>query len=264
MSKVTKKQLQREIQRQERRIDNLVRRLAENGIERQPQLKQLDHSIFDGLDEKWQFAAVNVSGALILSTHPIEAMSGSWVRKRNLGKLTNHGLGYDTTNWQNSLIKREFKPQLKQLDQSVFDGLDEKWRFAAVDSDGSRAVFTSDNITQAYGKHYVKACSGDAKQVLGRVDASNWQNSLIERHTAKELTGSDLCREVLKTRRAVARVSDISDFEAADLSSDNASTAVLRQCDDGLFYTTNGARRWFYAVLINNQGEPLTAAEAGF
>ena len=28
------------------------------------------------------------------------------------------------------------KPKLKQLDQSVFDGQDEKWRFAAVDADG--------------------------------------------------------------------------------------------------------------------------------
>ena len=76
---------------------------------RRPRPKKLDQSIFDGLDEKWNFAAVNVSGALILSTHPIEAMSGSWVRKRNLGKLNNHGLGYDTTNWQNSLIERESK-----------------------------------------------------------------------------------------------------------------------------------------------------------
>ena len=83
--------------------------MLENKAEPEPQLKQLDQSVFDGLDEKWRFAAVNVSGALILSTHPIEAMSGSWVRNRNLGKLINYGLGYDTSNWQNSLIEREKK-----------------------------------------------------------------------------------------------------------------------------------------------------------
>lgn len=114
-------------------------------------------------------------------------------------------------------------PHLKHLDQSIFDGLDEKWRFAAVDSDGSRAVFTSDNITQNYGKHYVNALSGEVKQILGRVDASNWQNSLIERDTAEllevdlssELTGSDLTKSILSKKFMQAcLVSDSSDKDA--------------------------------------------------
>lgn len=33
------------------------------------------------------------------------------------------------------------KPQLKQLDQSIFNGLDEKWRFAAVVADGRAMYF---------------------------------------------------------------------------------------------------------------------------
>lgn len=158
-------------------------------------------------------------------------------------------------------LRDQPEPQLKQLDQSVFDGLDEKWRFAAVDRNGRAFLFSrkpTANIIEWYAESIA-----DYEKIGNDYDTTDWQNSLIERDTAKELTGSDLCREVLKTRRAVARVSDISDFEAADLGSDNASTAVLRQCDDGLFYTTNGARRWFYAVLINNQGEPLTAADVG-
>lgn len=80
--------------------------------ESEPQLKQLEQSVFDGLDEKWRWAAINVSGALILSTHPIEAMSGSWVRKRNLGELINHGFGYDASNWKNSLITRDTVKEL--------------------------------------------------------------------------------------------------------------------------------------------------------
>lgn len=150
------------------------------------------------------------------------------------------------------------EPKLKVLDQSVFDDEPPHLKWAAVEEDGSVYLFAKkpfiDLCKWAAGVDEVEVYIGDD------YDASDWQNSLIERDKV-ELTGSDLCREVLKTRRAVARVSDISDFEAADLGSDNASTAVLRQCDDGLFYTTNGARRWFYAVLINNQGEPLTAAE---
>ncbi len=86
--------------------ESLARHAVRLGLVK-PKLKQLDQSVFDGLDEKWRFAAINVSGALMLSTYPIEAMSGSWVRKRNLGELINYGLGYDTSNWQNSLIERK-------------------------------------------------------------------------------------------------------------------------------------------------------------
>ena len=39
------------------------------------------------------------------------------------------------------------EPKLKQLDQSVFDGLDEKWRFAAVDKCGEVAVYLVKPIT---------------------------------------------------------------------------------------------------------------------
>ena len=263
MSKITKKELRQLCIDNEKAIARLESILKENGIERKPQLKKLDQSIFDRLDENWRFAAVNVSGALILSTHPIEAMSGSWVRNRNLGKLINYGLGYDASNWKSSLIERE--PELKQLDQSVFDGLDEKWRFAAVDSDGSRAVFTSDNITQTYGKHYVNALSGEVKQVLGRVDASNWQNSLIEREK-KELTGSDLARAMLARgdKFILCGVSDVDDIDAANPDSiDFRAEAVTDfYCKDELFDTAS--MRWRYAVPINNQCEPLSAAEAGF
>lgn len=187
MSKIKKSELLDIVREQGSAITNLLQRVAflEN-----PHLKHLDQNIFEGVFDWVKSAAVNPDGSAYLFSvskddfYNISDKYGFQITGRDKCKCI--GLGYDTTNWQKSLIERESKPQLKQLDQSVFDGLDEKWRFAAVDSDGSRAVFTSDNITQTYGKHYVNALSGEVKQVLGRVDASNWQNSLIERDTAKK------------------------------------------------------------------------------
>ena len=163
-------------------LDRHRKRLGLN----KPQLKQLDQSVFDGLDEKWRFAAVNASGALILSTHPIEAMSGYWVRKRHLGKLINYGFGYDT---------------------------------------------------------------------------SNWQNSLIERDTAKELTGSELCRAMIIGDRdwVLAYVSNESDATA--LFHKNAIVVTDFDLSEDAFYCRG--ENWAYAVPINDQGETLTASEVG-
>ena len=131
MSKITKKQLHNgwychdtEIIKMKKELRELkqsvlrLEKLTDEKLLDEPQLKQLDQSIFDGLDEKWRFAAINVSGALILSTHPIVAMSGSWVRKRNLSELINYGFGYDTSNWQNSLIERDTAKELLDVDLS--------------------------------------------------------------------------------------------------------------------------------------------------
>ena len=107
---------------------------------------------------------------------------------------------------------RKPRPQLKQLDQSIFDGLDEKWRFAAVGKNGSvyKFRFTPKVFRDSYlcDEGYHK-CS-----LVGEgYDTSNWQNSLIERDIAKELTGSELCRAMIIGDRdwVLAYVSNESD-----------------------------------------------------
>lgn len=147
------------------------------------------------------------------------------------------------------------KPQLKQLDQSVFDGLDEKWRFAAVDKCGEVWYSTHKTQPSVSGTHLSPEPNADSMQAKGYYDASNWQNSLIERDTAKELTGSELCRAMLA--RGDTRIMCI----VSDEGTRQDLTHVIRAYSDGKFHTK--ANRWSYAVPINNQGEPLTAAEAG-
>lgn len=168
------------------------------------------------------------------------------------------------------------EPQLKQLSQSIFDGLDEKWRFAAVDADGSANGFDVHVYPRgddkyglfAYADDY--ANSDDNSIQLGEgYDASNWQNSLIERDIAKELleidlsielTGSDLCRAMLARgdKWVVCRLADTSDEDAL-----NNGRPILVTKFNGDFYHKEADQYWKYAIPINSQGEPLTASEVG-
>lgn len=161
--------------------------------------------------------------------------------------------------------KAEPKPQLKQLDQSVFNGLDEKRRFAAVDSDGVASYY--DGIPEIRKDHFIYLDApngaGQSYRLSGTYDASNWQNSLIERKA--ELKGSDLCRAMLARgdKYVLCGVSDNHDSDAADHEGDDflAEAVTDFDCKDELFGTTS--MRWNYAVPINNMGEPLTAKEVG-
>ena len=190
MSKITKKQLQRAIQRQESRIDGLVGLLAKKGY-------------------------------------------------------------YD----------KESEPQLKQLDQSVFNGLDNKWKFAAIDKNGEANLYTRRMTPDGVEFIYYEGFDLDCEKIGTGYDASNWQNSLIERDTAKELTGSELCKAMLKNQVYVpCFVSDVSEAHAIE----RKQTAMIDKVYSGLpFIFRSGYNGWTYVVPINNQGEPLTASEVG-
>ena len=155
------------------------------------------------------------------------------------------------------------KPQLKQLDQSVFNGLDEKWRFAAVDLDGESWVYREQPKIDK-GDDRWSASNTPPNSIGTGYDASNWKGSLIEREK-KELTGSELCKAMLARgdKFILCGVSGRDDSDAANHEDDDFLAEAVIDFDDtdGLFGTTS--MRWVYAVPINNQGEPLTAAKAG-
>lgn len=163
------------------------------------------------------------------------------------------------------------KPQLKKLDQSIFNELDEKWRFAAVDEDGHVGVFDCEpaiNCDEWYEGH------GQQKGFLdNNYDTSNWQNSLIERDTAKELLEVDLSSELTGSdyfysnitsalldsgsKLVVCFVSDVSETNALS----NKRIEVIASLDTS--FNDSDGYGWQYAIPINNQGEPLTASEVG-
>lgn len=155
------------------------------------------------------------------------------------------------------LKKNGIEPQLKQLTQSVFDGQDEQWRFAAVDSNGEVRLQMSHPILNKTNSIWI--CCGQPEKSVGmKYDASDWQNSLIERKS-KELTGSDLCRAMLARgdKFVLCFVHEFGDDRAVE---DEASVAINFVNKYGFQTDSN---QYNNAVPINNQGEPLTASDVG-
>lgn len=143
------------------------------------------------------------------------------------------------------------KPQLKQLGQSVFGNMHERWKFAAVDEDGSAHRFSKEVFPYRESFCYEGDDYNEFKfSLIGTgYDTSNWQNSLIKRKTV-ELTGSDLCRAMLE--RGDKYIVCTVDYGVVVITGSNK---------DGSFFSTDCA--YISATPINNQGEPLTAAEVG-
>ena len=153
-----------------------------------------------------------------------------------------------------SELGAEPQPQLKQLDQSIFNGLDEKWRFAGVDGErGIVTVFDLRPIPSSCNNYHTNTGEGNYKDLyeLTGYDTTNWQNSLIERDKV-ELTGSELCKAML----------DRGDKYVMCKSSDNDFIVISGTYDDGCFVSSSN--EYEYVTPINNHGEPLTASEAGF
>lgn len=165
-----------------------------------------------------------------------------------------------------SIIKLENEqeqPKLKQLDQSIFDGLDAKWRFAAVCSSG-KAIAAKDRPEPLTFGYFIK----DGFLLVGTgYDTTDWQDSLIERDIAKELlevdlsselTGSELCKAMLARGDKYISGFGHHHSDALALQSKFADTVSKHtQC----FQSSQNA--WDYFVPINSQGEPLTAADVG-
>ena len=161
----------------------------------------------------------------------------------------------------------EPKPQLKQLDQSVFNNMHERWKFAAIDADGSAYRHNKEAFPYGDGFCYEGDDYSEFKfSLIGKgYDASNWRNSLIERDTVKEplevdlsseLTGNDLCRAML-ARGDKAVLCIVKDYEHED----SVYYDAITHCCGGYFESTLSS--WSHAIPINNQGEPLTASEVG-
>lgn len=240
---------------QSRLLDNIITTLELDN--EQEGLKQLDQSVFNGLDEKWRFAAVDSnSEASVFDGEPelrpmLFGLSDELDGAKDFLVLSER---YDTSNWKNSLIERESKPKLKQLDQSVFNGLDSKWEYAAVDGSTSRAYVFEHRPHLDHGEDYWGIYVGLQRFIGEDFDASNWKESLIKRET-NELTGSELCKAMLA--RGDTRIMCI----VSDEGTRRELTHVIRAYSDGSFHTK--ANSWKYAVPINNHGEPLTSSDVG-
>ena len=150
------------------------------------------------------------------------------------------------------------QPKLKQLDQPVFENphVDDFFNYVALNAHG-QSVFFSDKPSVHKTLKTWRSEQGSCMVMLSGYDASNWQNSLIERDKV-ELTGSDLCRAMLA--RGDKYISGFGHHHSDRLALESKFADTVSkhtQC----FQSSQNA--WDYFVPINNQGEPLTAADAG-
>ena len=150
------------------------------------------------------------------------------------------------------------EPKLKQLDQSVFKQWPDCWKFFAIDKDGGGWRYREEPKIDK-GDNRWSSSNTVPLRVGGDYDASNWQNSLIERDKA-ELTGSDLCRAMLE-RGDKFVMCGVSEDGQEDTMLDGYYAAVESVSNHGRFY--GYPHEWLYVTPINNQGEPLTAADVG-
>lgn len=166
-------------------------------------------------------------------------------------------------------ISPEPKPQLKQLDQSVFDGLDAKWRFAAIDLDSEIRAFEQKPVLAMNGTMW-DSVAGEEISLGKGVRVIKWYESLIEREDiakellevelSSELTGSELCKAMLARGDKYIKCTTFNNPEIFVFSPHVKPDLITKCWDDGSFCTSDGYSR-LYAIPINNQGEPLTAAE---
>lgn len=153
------------------------------------------------------------------------------------------------------------KPQLKQLDQSVFDGEPEQIKWAMVTSEGAVLKLEFKPVIKDGLWYWIGGCRQHS--LIGQYDASNWQNSLIERDTTKELTGSELCKAMLARGDGyvVCLVSNVADSHA--IKNREHTTLIEQWVERDGFYNYR-SQNWGHAVPANPAtNEPLTAAEAG-
>lgn len=156
------------------------------------------------------------------------------------------------------LLSVKDKPVLNQLDQSVFIGLDSKWKYAAIDENGKTHLYEDIPKICDSSNLWVNT-SGSFKLFSKKFITTNWQDSLIKREAEAELTGNDLCRAML------ARGDKFIPCFTYNGPKDNPIVTghnLVTEFDQKRFRTT-GSFIYHNVIPINNQGEPLTASEVG-
>lgn len=149
----------------------------------------------------------------------------------------------------------------KQLDQSVFDGLDEEWRFAAINAAG-RLMYSKTRMLHDEKYWRASSRSSDLFGAADGYDTTDWQSSLVERDALQdeELRGSELVKKMLKAGHEYipCAVSDVEDLVLTAPLTVVIITSWLDQKD--VFIDSAGTER-NYAVPVRTRGKEILAHE---
>lgn len=139
------------------------------------------------------------------------------------------------------------KTELKQLDQSVFDGLEEKWRWAAVSSVGMPFVYdykpTGNRVRFSDDAAQQKIKAGKVMRIdeYG-YDTTDWQNSLIERESVNDV---DYLSERKDFESSVLSDEDMNGVDAAlTLSTDDLEHIFIQNLSNLLIQRMHSLERF--------------------
>ena len=155
------------------------------------------------------------------------------------------------------LAKKGFYDKFKKLDQSIFNDAPPHLRWAAIEEDGSVYLFAK--------KPFIDLCkwaagTDEVEVYIGtEYDASDWQNSLIERES-KELTGSALAKDYFK-RGCCPRVCFVGEDDDECLS--DLMVAMVIGYVEGKGFETSYHDFFPCAAMVNSYGDELEASEVG-
>lgn len=262
------------VKRQDERI-NTLQKAVNTLLERNPELveppkpKTLDQSVFDGVTDDWRWAAVDSNGRAAIYTHRPLLCFEAWDNATAAASiyLMLDGV-FDATNWQSSLIQRDTatsnQEKPKTLDQSVFDGQDDDYRYAVISIEGGAFLFAEK--PKIMGGLWSWDVAKDKQKLavkLGTYDTRNWQNSLIQRESKPQLSGNERIKKLLEKQKLVmVRVSDDSYEDAAG----GLDIFVCRMIEESGSHpvSTTSEDFWRYAIPIDNNGNEILDVDADF
>lgn len=258
MKKVTKKELVEKANEQEMRIFRIEQALKKSDIDLESLVGKNKFVCVESTNEDIQvgtFGSVTGFDERFHTNFSIDGRNWEYIADVDGNHLT-----IDAGDAWKAKFKRvddpfadvKPEPKLKQLDQSVFSHpyVDDRFNYVALNADG-QSIFFEQKPSVSVNLDIWVATGGSILPMLKGYDASNWQNSLIER---KELTGSDLCTAMLERG---------DKFVMCHVGINKNITVITGWNGNGFTSVTNQDSLHLNPTPINNQGEPLTAAEVG-
>lgn len=150
----------------------------------------------EDIPEGFNYAAVDSDGWAYAYVEKPELLEDSFHGDYDPSKKSYYiGMGYDTSNWQNSLVSRETdeRPQFKT--ELNWAHIPEVFNYAAVDKDGSAWAFQQKPVLNEQYENWATDIPEYLFQIGQGFDSTDWQNSLVSKNEVakpKKLTAADI------------------------------------------------------------------------
>ena len=141
----------------------------------------------EDIPEGYNYAAVDSDGWAYAYVEKPELLEDSFHGDYDPSKKSYYiGMGYDTTDWKNSLLSRETPEQTQFKTELNWAHIPQVFNYAAVDKDGSAWAFQQKPVVNEQYENWVTNIPEYLFQIGEGFDPSDWQDSLVSRETAEQ------------------------------------------------------------------------------